>query len=68
MGKTDRVRGKSDREAKPAGIGVLIYPGVQGSAVGGLTDLFVIANRLSVERFKRSLQAKSLKAMWAEFR
>src|SRR5258708_573283 len=37
MAKTDRVRGKSDREAKPAEIGVLIYPGVQGSAVGGLT-------------------------------
>jgi len=50
MGKTDRVRGKSDREAKPAEIGVLIYPGVQVSAVGGLTDLFVTANRLSVER------------------
>jgi transcriptional regulator GlxA family with amidase domain len=50
MGKTDRVRGKSHREAKPAEIGVLIYPGVQLSAVGGLTDLFVTANRLSVER------------------
>ncbi len=50
MGKTDRVRGESDREAKSAEIGVLIYPGVQASAVGGLTDLFVIANRLSVER------------------
>ena len=50
MGKTDRVRGKSDREAKATGIGVLLYPGAQASAVGGLTDLFVIANRLSVER------------------
>ena len=50
MGKSDRVRGRSDREAQPLGIGVLIYPGVQTSAVGGLTDLFVIANRLSAER------------------
>jgi transcriptional regulator GlxA family with amidase domain len=50
MGKTDRVRVKSDREVKPAEIGVLIYPGVQVSAVGGLTDLFVTANRLSMER------------------
>lgn len=50
MGKTDRVRVKSDRAAKPAEIGVLIYPGVQVSAVGGLTDLFVTANRLSTER------------------
>jgi transcriptional regulator GlxA family with amidase domain len=50
MGKTDTVRGKSDRESKPARIGVLIYPGVQESAVGGLTDLFVIANRLSAQR------------------
>ena len=50
MGKTDRVRGISDKETKPAEIGVLIYPGVQVSAVGGLTDVFVTANRMSVER------------------
>ena len=55
MGKTDRDRGKSDREPKPAEIGVLIYPGVQVSAVGGLTDLFVTANRLSVERLRGRL-------------
>jgi hypothetical protein len=69
MGKTDRVRVKSDREAKPAEIGVLIYPGVQVSAVGGLTDLFATANRLSMERCaagSRTLRITPLRARCVE--
>jgi transcriptional regulator GlxA family with amidase domain len=52
MGATDKIRGKSDRDAsrKLTEIGLLLYPGAQTSAVTGLTDLFVVANRLSTER------------------
>ena len=52
MGATDKVRGKSDNEGprKVCEIGFLLYPGAQASAVAGLSDLFVIANRLSAER------------------
>jgi transcriptional regulator GlxA family with amidase domain len=51
MGATDKVRGKSDNDAlrKVAEIGLLLYPGAQTSAVSGLTDLFIVANRLSAE-------------------
>ncbi len=51
MGINDKVRGKTDI-ATTAGlteIGILLYPGVQMSAVLGLTDLFSVANRLSAE-------------------
>ena len=51
MGKNDKVRGKNDI-ATTGGlteIGILLYPGAQMSAVLGLTDLFGVANRLSVE-------------------
>jgi transcriptional regulator GlxA family with amidase domain len=51
MGKTDKVRGKTDI-ATTGGlieIGILLYPGAQMSAVLGLTDLFGVANRLSAE-------------------
>jgi transcriptional regulator GlxA family with amidase domain len=50
MAGTDKIRGKSDTGSKPAEIGVLVYPGAQTSALGGLTDLFVTANRMSTER------------------
>jgi|HubBroStandDraft_6_1064221.scaffolds.fasta_scaffold90847_1 transcriptional regulator GlxA family with amidase domain len=50
MARTDNFRGKSDTGPKAVEIGVLVYPGAQTSAVGGLTDLFVTANRLSTER------------------
>lgn len=52
MGTIDKVRGKSDKyeTRSPAEVGLLIYPGAQNSAIEGLTDLFVIANRLSSER------------------
>jgi len=50
MARTDKLRGKSDTGPKSVEIGVLVYPGAQTSAVGGLTDLFVTANRLSRER------------------
>ncbi len=51
MGTNDKVRGKTDI-ATTGGlteIGILLYPGVQMSAVLGLTDLFSVANRLSAE-------------------
>ena len=51
MGRNDKVRGKTDI-ATTGGlteIGILLYPGVQMSAVLGLTDLFSVANRLSAE-------------------
>jgi transcriptional regulator GlxA family with amidase domain len=51
MGINDKVRGKTDI-ATTGGlteIGILLYPGVQMSAVLGLTDLFGVANRLSAE-------------------
>jgi len=47
MGATDKVQGKSDKITE---IGLLLYPGAQAAAVNGLTDLFQVANRLSVER------------------
>jgi transcriptional regulator GlxA family with amidase domain len=50
MARTDKIRGKSDTEPKPVEIGVQLYPGAQTSAAGGLTDLFVTANRMSTER------------------
>jgi len=50
MARTDKFRGKSDSEPKTVEIGVLVYPGAQTSAVGGLTALFVTANRLGTER------------------
>jgi transcriptional regulator GlxA family with amidase domain len=51
MGATDKIRGKSDKDGlrKVTEIGILLYPGVQACAVAGLTDLFVVANRLSAE-------------------
>ncbi|HSC79427.1 MAG TPA: GlxA family transcriptional regulator [Chitinolyticbacter sp.] len=33
-----------------AEIGLLVYPGAQTSAVGGLTDLFAVANRMAAEQ------------------
>jgi hypothetical protein len=52
MGATDKIRVKSDKDSLPkvTEIGILLYPGAQASAVAGLTDLFVVANRLSAER------------------
>jgi transcriptional regulator GlxA family with amidase domain len=52
MGGSDKVRGKSDKDGQRTvtEIGILLYPGSQDSAVAGLTDLFAVANRLSVER------------------
>jgi hypothetical protein len=52
MGATDKIRGKSDKDGlrKVTEIGILLYPGAQASAVAGLTDLFMVANRLSAER------------------
>ena len=51
MGAIDKIRGKSDKDGlrKVTEIGILLYPGAQESAVAGLTDLFVVANRLSAE-------------------
>lgn len=52
MGATDKIRGKTDRNGsgRITEIGLLLYPGAQTSAVTGLTDLFIVANRLSAER------------------
>ncbi len=52
MGATDKIRAKSDKDGsrKFTEIGLLLYPGAQASAVAGLTDLFVVANRLSAQR------------------
>lgn len=52
MGATDKIRGKTDRNGsrRLTEIGLLLYPGAQTSAVTGLTDLFIVANRLSAER------------------
>jgi transcriptional regulator GlxA family with amidase domain len=52
MGATDKIRVKIDRNGsrKLTEIGFLRYPGAQTSPVAGLTDLFVVANRLSAER------------------
>src|ERR1700722_20522351 len=52
MGVNDKVRGKTDIPTPDLlmEIGILLYPGVQMSAVLGLTDLFSVANRLSAER------------------
>jgi transcriptional regulator GlxA family with amidase domain len=52
MGATDKIRAKIDTDGsrKLTEIGLLLYPGAQTSAVTGLTDLFVVANRLSAER------------------
>jgi len=51
MGVNDKVRGKTDIGATGGliEVGILLYPGVQMSAVLGLTDLFGVANRLSAE-------------------
>jgi|SRR5271165_1616090 len=51
MGANDKVRGKTDIAATGGltEIGILLYPGVQMSAVLGLTDLFGVANRLSAK-------------------
>ena len=51
MGVNDKVQGKTDITTTGAltEIGILLYPRVQMSAVLGLTDLFGVANRLSVE-------------------
>jgi transcriptional regulator GlxA family with amidase domain len=51
MGADDKVRGKTDiaTTGRLMEIGILLYPGVQMSAVLGLTDLFCVANRLSAE-------------------
>jgi len=51
MGINDKVRGKTDiaKTGRLTEIGILLYPGVQMSAVLGLTDLFSVANRLSAE-------------------
>ena len=52
MGATDKIRGKTDTNGsrRLTEIGLLLYPGAQTSAITGLTDLFVVANRLSAER------------------
>jgi hypothetical protein len=51
MGANDKVRCKTDIAATGglSEIGILLYPGVQMSAVLGLTDLFGVANRLSAK-------------------
>jgi len=51
MGANDKVRGKTDIATTDGltEIGILLYPGVQMSAVLGLTDLFGVANRLSAD-------------------
>jgi transcriptional regulator GlxA family with amidase domain len=67
MGATDKIRGKidSDGSLHLTEIGLLLYPGAQTSAVTGLTDLFVVANRLSAERGGPS--ARELRAShWQE--
>ncbi len=38
-----------------AEIGLLVYPGAQTSAVGGLTDLFEVANRMAAEQASAQL-------------
>jgi len=43
------------KKPKPVSIGVLIYPGAQISAVHGLTDLFLVANRINAECGSRSV-------------
>lgn len=52
MGGSDKIRAKTatsiDRNLIE--VGIVIYPGALMSAVLGLTDLFNVANRLSVER------------------
>lgn len=50
-GATDKIQSKSDKDGlrKVTEIGILL-PGAQASAVAGLTDLFMVANRLSAER------------------
>jgi transcriptional regulator GlxA family with amidase domain len=52
MGAPAKIRGKSDKDGlrKVTEIGLLLYPGAQTSAVAGLTDLIVVANRLSAQR------------------
>jgi len=51
MGKNDITRGKTAKATPHAAIeiGLLIYPDSQEAAIHGLTDLFTVANRLSVE-------------------
>jgi transcriptional regulator GlxA family with amidase domain len=51
MGVNDKVRGKTDIGTTGGliEVGILLYSGVQMSAVLGLTDLFGVANRLSAE-------------------
>ena len=62
MGATDKIRVKIDRNGSwnLTEIGLLLYPGAQTSAVAGLTDLFVVANRLSADRGSPS--ARELRA------
>ncbi len=52
MGKNDISRGKTAKGAEDAAVevGILCYPDSQDAAIHGLTDLFTVANRLSVER------------------
>ncbi|MHB8303373.1 MAG: GlxA family transcriptional regulator [Acidobacteriaceae bacterium] len=51
MGTNDRIGGKTviDASSSLTEIGLLVYPGSQMAAVLGLTDLFLVANRLSLE-------------------
>lgn len=52
MGGSDKIRAKTatNIDRNLIEIGIVIYPGALMSAVLGLTDLFNVANRLSVER------------------
>jgi transcriptional regulator GlxA family with amidase domain len=62
MGATEKIRGKSDKVGlrKVTEIGILLYPGEQASAVAGLTDLFVVANRLSAGACSPSSRCTSI--------
>jgi transcriptional regulator GlxA family with amidase domain len=52
MGINDKVRAKTAtaRKRGPIEIGIVLYDGALMSAVLGLTDLFTVANRMSMER------------------
>lgn len=48
IGAIDTMTAKTDSPTTLE-IGVLVYPGAQGAAVHGLTDLFTVANRVAAE-------------------
>ena len=53
MAASDRIRGETDiltMMSLTAEISILLYPGAHLSAVLGLTDMFLVANRLSLEQ------------------